>query len=281
MLVGYWLAAQSSHTVTATPPNDERIVVQYSFEDSTSGCLITDSSGNGKDGELYFDGDYSFDEMMVASAGYDGSNCIALCDSTYTKMYKVTCPGTIFSTVGDTNEVTISAWIKLNDDAARPYGGQIWLLYVESAWAGSLYAPSTNGDSIAGRITGDTSFYWDNPLPTDFKGSWNHYAAVKNTDTGVNALYHNGQLVVQIEDFVSLDGISDFFLGNYKFKGLMDEVRVYDYALSQEEIVSLAGQSQIEQPESFSSFDPFEDGKIDFKDFAILAGNWNNEVLWP
>jgi hypothetical protein len=58
---------------------------------------------------------------------------------------------------------------------------------------------------------------------------------------------------------------------NY-FPGLVDDVRIYDYALSSSEIFSLAGGSPL---------DLNGDMKINFKDYALLVDQWLEEQLWP
>jgi hypothetical protein len=59
--------------------------------------------------------------------------------------------------------------------------------------------------------------------------------------------------------------------------GLIDEVRIYKRALSAAEIAWLAGYTS---PLSIPA-DLHQDGKIDFKDFAVLADSWLEELLWP
>ncbi|UCG56938.1 MAG: hypothetical protein JSU70_19000 [Phycisphaerales bacterium] len=55
------------------------------------------------------------------------------------------------------------------------------------------------------------------------------------------------------------------------FVGLMDELRIYDYALSQEQVLYLAGLQA----------DLNDDKAVDFVDFAELADAWLDELLWP
>ena len=60
---------------------------------------------------------------------------------------------------------------------------------------------------------------------------------------------------------------------NYAWMDYIDDVRVYDYALSHEEISYLAGLSN----------DLSEDGAVNFEDFAILGNSWLEveEGFWP
>jgi hypothetical protein len=72
------------------------------------------------------------------------------------------------------------------------------------------------------------------------------------------------------------------------FDGVIDDVRIYTYALSQAEIVSIMGQSSLVLPEDpqFAAANLHVDGPglniINFKDLAILANDWRKgPVLWP
>jgi hypothetical protein len=56
------------------------------------------------------------------------------------------------------------------------------------------------------------------------------------------------------------------------FQGLIDEVRIYNRALSWAEIEYLAGKPMI---------DGNNDGVVDFRDYTILVDMWLEELLWP
>jgi len=80
------------------------------------------------------------------------------------------------------------------------------------------------------------------------------------------AVQHNAY-VGAITDHVDATGQT---LEKY-FVGLIDDLRIYDYALSGAEIVYLAG----------SAADLSDDKHIDLRDYAILANEWLDEQLWP
>ncbi len=73
------------------------------------------------------------------------------------------------------------------------------------------------------------------------------------------------------------------------FFGEINELRVYSRALSHGEVASLAGYTAgtvLSQPvlallSTLSDTDLNDDEMIDFKDFALLANTWLDEVLWP
>jgi hypothetical protein len=78
--------------------------------------------------------------------------------------------------------------------------------------------------------------------------------------------------------------------GNY-FDGLIDDVRVYNRALSQAEAASLAGRTAAFTQPMYPLIDPMDpdsgmvdmndDGTIDLKDYALLVEIWLDEKMWP
>jgi hypothetical protein len=73
------------------------------------------------------------------------------------------------------------------------------------------------------------------------------------------------------------------------FEGDLDDVRIYDRALSQAEIAYLAdvspddGQLHIAVPSVANIRDDEAEGSrvVNFKDFAVLMGQWLDAGLWP
>jgi hypothetical protein len=59
--------------------------------------------------------------------------------------------------------------------------------------------------------------------------------------------------------------------------GLIDEVRIYNRALSAAEIAWLAGYTSLVSIPA----DLQQDNVINFKDFAKLADSWLEQILWP
>ena len=74
---------------------------------------------------------------------------------------------------------------------------------------------------------------------------------------------------------VGKDGVDP----NRAFVGDMDEVRIYDYALSAAEVLSLAGGGTYTQS---LNTDAVDDDTVNFKDYDLMADNWLKEdMLWP
>jgi hypothetical protein len=71
------------------------------------------------------------------------------------------------------------------------------------------------------------------------------------------------------------------------FEGSVDDVRVYDYALSSEEVAYLATDGgpgihiPIVSPADLYQGEPEGQQWINFRDWSVLAGSWLEKVLWP
>jgi len=69
------------------------------------------------------------------------------------------------------------------------------------------------------------------------------------------------------------------------FYGSLDDLRIYNYALSQAEIVSLADQGTLSCPfESVANLydeEPVQSKAVNFKDYTILIDWWLEKQFWP
>ncbi len=143
-----------------------------------------------------------------------------------------------------------------------------------------------------------SKFNWDSGFPwslggrlsanhrykSEWAGRWNHWAFIRNN--GWLEVFLNGALYDNRADANSLiSGITSFTIGTGwygGYDGLLDDFRIYDYALSQPQVAYIAtnGTGIFDQT-LMSPADLFEDGKINFKDFALLADEWLAKHLWP
>jgi hypothetical protein len=92
---------------------------------------------------------------------------------------------------------------------------------------------------------------WDNTAgPAAVLGEWTHLAATSENEE--KALYVNGRLVAQGSAPLGLNTARPLRIGggategpgNYFFQGMLDEVRLYNQALSPEEVAGLAGRTE-------------------------------------
>ena len=132
-------------------------------------------------------------------------------------------------------------------------------------------------------------------------GVWTHVAATWDR-AGDLIIYADGVEVGRIdltgEDFRSNIGIyhriggpSDIVsdLGKPRqWDGAIDDVRIYDRALTAAEIVTVMNGGTlglhyypVTTPANVYDPDPINSKKIDLKDLAVLAESWLSELLWP
>ena len=106
-------------------------------------------------------------------------------------------------------------------------------------------------------------------------------------------IYLNGVLFADQgqESMVSLmtgTEIDIFKIGTYYdgvsrlYDGYMSDFRLYNYALSYGEVRYVAGMmDDLYVPLPNPEVDLHEDGKVNFKDYAVLANTWLVETFWP
>ena len=129
-------------------------------------------------------------------------------------------------------------------------------------------------------------------LESQWTGRWNHWAFTKDTQAGedpnkgVMKVYLNGRLHESRKaTHSSISQIKSFQIGNGwygAYDGLIDDFRIYDYALTGPEIVHVAtnGTGIFDLP-LLSPIDLNNDDIVNFGDFAILADNWLENHLRP
>ncbi|MHC4911672.1 MAG: LamG domain-containing protein [Planctomycetota bacterium] len=282
VLSGDWL--DTAYDVNAEAPNSLNLRAHYKFDEG-SGHIASDSSVNGYDANITDGLSTHWD-----TNGYD-TNCIYF-GGEYAPAggfrAKVIDAAGLFGTVSD--DITISCWI--NGDLLLPN----WpiLLHARAADTTDLLSVLVRGDDHGlSFITdqndvGHTTWYCE---PDDYVGSWNQYAFVK--DGTASKMYHDGALVAESSVDATVSGIAEFVIGGMaqdgqdwaNYTGRVDEVRIYDYALSQSEVLNLAGYTvgqTFHQP-LFSPANAYDaDEVIDFKDYDMMANNWLiDPVLWP
>jgi len=144
-----------------------------------------------------------------------------------------------------TNDITISAWIKMPVPTSECYK-RIW-------GASSEGEPSPGYDFGVGGATVETgklSYYsgntgsWVHSTDRVDDNEWHHVAVVANSAAA--NFYIDGSLsgspasnVPSSNTWYKMIGCSSLYTSCTYFKGLIDEVRVYDRALSPDEIKRL------------------------------------------
>ena len=222
------LHAQPGEVITPVDPGTVGLVAHYSFEGHAN-----DVTGNGNDGTV--NGDAQF------VAGHDGSalDCDGIDD------YVSTGKTASDLGIGGNNARTVSSWV-----------------FTRSFANGGVYdlGARVNGQDYCLRtLTTENNWrvqYWGGAFDTDFvldtMDKWVHFTHVH--DGTHTKIYANGRLIVDHEVTLDTPNTNPFQIGCYGwqvnyFDGLIDEVRVYDRALSAGEALSLAGATTpIDQP---------------------------------
>jgi len=134
------------------------------------------------------------------------------------------------------NEVTVTVWLNMDPTASTPWVGHIF-------FAGDSFPPM-----LAGRFWANSMTFWPNwgawgiaDTQADMAGNWHHYAFVK--DGATKAIFFDGEQVFTHSDSKPIESVSAFSLGagvgagNEPLEGSMDDFRIYNGALNQDEIL--------------------------------------------
>lgn len=157
--------------------------------------------------------------------------------------------GTVSDLNGSISAVTLSAWVNISS-----FGGAI--MSGGSSASDRFYLQALNSTTLR---YGSGSNYDDFTVPTLSTGTWYHVALVHN---GTSAqLYLNNtesssgtQVVVSPNaNYGSSFKIGAYFEGSNYFQGLLDEVSVFDSALSTSNLTSIYNSGS---PNDISSFNP-------------------------
>ena len=123
-------------------------------------------------------------------------------------------------------------------------------------------------------------------------GEWHHVAGTY--DGSKMRIYYDGSIVAETPASGQILATADrLYIGTKNdtapsgdhFEGLIDDVRIYSYGLSQAEILSVAGLSgayvPLTVPGNLADPEPENHRCVNFVDYAILADDWLAENLFP
>jgi hypothetical protein len=123
----------------------------------------------------------------------------------------------------------------------------------------------------------------------DSLDKWVHFALVD--EGSQTTVYADGRIVAQAPRNLNTSGIVPFRIGNYNvanyFDGRIDDVRIYNYGLSQSEVAYIVsgGAGSLHLPilsvaEVYQGEAPGNQW-INFNDYALIADKYLEQVLWP
>ncbi|MDH4241911.1 MAG: LamG domain-containing protein, partial [Phycisphaerae bacterium] len=130
---------------------------------------------------------------------------------------------------------------------------------------------------------------YDMDFTYDSQDKWVHFALVH--DGSQTTVYADGAIVAQQPRTLATSGNVPFRIGQYNvanyFNGRIDDVRIYNYGLSQAEVAYIAsdGASTLHLP-ILSDADVYQGETpgnqwINFKDYALIADKYLEQILWP
>jgi len=267
----------SSQASAATPVQPTiNTPAAYWMLDETSGSIAHDVTGN-----TALAGTLQGTTLPVWATGHFG-NCLTFSAGGG----KVYVPSSLTIDFGD-EDLSVSLWaiqptsfsgqyevfIKGTiGGGAFPGGGKRYELYRKDA---------TFRFAIDDNVTKSELSLASSGFCTD--NTWVHIVAVRDTAASQIRLYANGVLKGTAADNTgSISQTEPLYLADGVFtNGSIDDVRIYRYALTQEQITELyngAGLSDYFCTNQIPS-DLDENCKVDFLDYAIFADEWKNGTL--
>jgi hypothetical protein len=269
IMVRDWLLYD--YNIEAVAPNPAGLMALYEFENNAN-----DSSGNGNDATLYNGPTYAAGQIGQAIS-LDGVDDYVDCGYDATLNIK--------------DAVTISTWInvttggrdqKVGGNQDNSTGGYKMGVYSDNKVEFEVRNP-LNQSTLNRSVGGGTALT---------PGTWYHVAGVYSDQGNYIRTYVNGKLDRELVTTALLKlsagplrlGREPFSQGSF-FSGKLDDVRVYNYALSPAEIMSLAGAGAVyvpvTSPANISDLEPVLEKKVNFKDYSVLANKWLEEEMFP
>ncbi|MHC4707853.1 MAG: LamG domain-containing protein [Planctomycetota bacterium] len=271
-----------------TAPSDGNLIGWWKLDDG-SGSKAIDSSGYDNDGTLEIE-----DVNVWWVTGRNDVNYALDFDGGRVRVPDV-------QELRPLDQVSAAAWVKYfeTQSSAR--------VVVKGANDKETYSLEVGGnDELVFLVRDGNDPNADNypDYPAESEGDeldrdeWTHVAGTYDGNS-VRA-YVNGELVAENNDANAMayfghplsQDPNDLAIGNRSdaadrpFKGIIDDVRVYDYGLSQAEVGWLASDGTgIVSTESIANL--IDDGEapgersVNMRDFAVLAVEWLKEELWP
>jgi hypothetical protein len=280
-LVNNWLI--SNYNVTPANPTDSNLVGWWKL-DEESGTVADDSSVSNNDGNVT-----SSAPMWIAGK-VDGALQLNGTDD------YVDLP--IGSIINSLTNSTFATWVDFNSAST---GG--WQRIFDFGTGTDVYMFLTPRVGTVGALrfaitTGSSGSEQQVNASTALASGWHHVAVTIDADNNTLSLYVDGDFVNQNTaatlDPNDLGATTQNWLGRSQwdgdayFSGSLDDFRIYNRALSQGEVAWLAGKTtEFAQPlyllltPTDPNIDLNDDGKINYKDYVVLANDWLKEQLWP
>lgn len=176
---------------------------------------------------------------------------------------------------------TVSAWIK-SSGLTNP-----WASVVTKGIQSWRLIRNNTSSAISFHFNWSGGEYQANGSTPVLDNQWHHLLAVY--DGSSLRLYVDGQLDAAAAAPAAVNSRTDpVYIGSRVDKpasrswtGQIDEVRIYDKALNQENLLWLAEKGPLVQISEARPADLMPDGVIDIQDLRIFALSWMERAVWP
>ncbi len=231
------LYPQLPEYLTPTEPDSANLAGHWSFDEG-SGEVAADVSGNGNDGAIT---DPGWEAGPSGSAlGFNGFSSTVSIPAGAWGMIEL--------------QATLSVWLFIDSTVVQspftfaafqdPAVNNSRVMSAHIVWSDSNLYFDTGGDADGfDRVSNAAGI-------EDYADAWIHWAFTKNAETGQQMIYRNGMLWQSGEGLNRpMTGVTAFTLGSKGdetgfWNGVMDEFRLYNRELTQEEILWLAGKTE-------------------------------------
>ena len=228
------LATLLTGAVQAQDPN---LVGWWTFDEG-SGAIAHDASGHGYDGTVT---DALWEQGLNGSAlNFDAVGYVDV-------------PPAAWSTIS--RQVTVAFWAYGNP-SIQPQAHFTFGAFIDpadnNARVASCHVPWSDG-TVYWDTSGVTGAWSPDRISkgaaaTEYEGQWRHWTFVKNATTGVQSIYLNGALWHRMTGMTQLmagNKVTGFTIGDrpahdYPYGGMIDDFRLYNRALTDAEIKTLA-----------------------------------------
>jgi hypothetical protein len=207
----------------------KRGLIGYWSFDEGDGTVVYDSSGNGNDGTIY-------------GATWNGGYCNGGLQFNGTSDY-IEIPDSV--SLSPTSAITVEAWVKADFETVSSSGRAILAKGDTPSIAPDYVLAVSSSKQISFYISDSAGHAYPDPFPTTTytikTGKWYHIAGTY--DGSMVKLYVNGKLEDQFPGSIALnDSDRPLYIGRWRagdpayWAGIIDEVKIYNRALTQEEI---------------------------------------------
>ena len=258
--------AQFDERILPVAPDPGGLVASYQFENNANDNSPNGNHGTEEGGPMY---QVSRPGMGMA-IDFDGVDDYVDCGND--------------ASLDITEEVTITAWLRTGDAGNGEHNPYV-------AKGDHAYALKHGVANNLEFFVYDGGWYTvTSAVDASFNDTWRHLAGIY--DGTELKLYLDGELeavtayigaIATSTDNLNIGRNSE--VADRFFDGTIDDVRIYDYALTHAEVLGAAGMPTlylpVTSPANISDDEPVTEKKVNFLDYAELMDWWGMEQEWP